>query len=51
MEISVLYAVAIDLAEVEVGGDFRNVLRWDAVGGAPDGKGREVFLTKGTGNR
>ena len=41
MEIRVLDAVPVDLADVEVGGDFGDVVRWDAVGGAVDGEGWE----------
>ena len=44
MEIRVLDAVPVDLADVEVGGDFGDVLRWDAVGGAVDGEGGEGGL-------
>ena len=36
VEVGILDAVPVDLADVEVGGDLRDVLRGDPVGGAPD---------------
>ena len=36
MEIGILDTIAVDLTDIEVGGDFRDVLRGDPVGGAPD---------------
>ena len=36
MEVGILDTVPVDLADVEVGGDFRDVLRGDPVGGTPD---------------
>ena len=44
MEVRVLYAVPVDLAEVEVGGDFLDVLGWDTVCGAPYGEGWQGVL-------
>ena len=40
MESSVLNAITIDLAEIEVRLHFDDVARWDAVGGAVDAGGR-----------
>lgn len=51
MEIRVLDAVPVDLADVEVGGDFGDVLGWDAVGGAADGEGGEVGFLFGAVGR
>jgi len=45
IEIRVLDAVAVDLANIKVGGYLCDVLGWDAIGGAVDGEGREIGLS------
>lgn len=44
MKASVLDAIAIDLADVEIGPHVRNKGRRNMVGGTPNSKGRDMVL-------